>query len=245
MTIALRAVSSREEIFFNNNTYRYVALLFKGAQVETIIASNAVRKIAPIILKRVFDIIVSLAALLFLSPLFIVVAAAIYLSDRGSVLFIQKRVGKDGQEFDFPKFRSMVLNADRIKEQLLKQNDHSNSITFKMKKDPRVTWIGRIIRKTSIDELPQFWSVLKGDMTLVGPRPAVPSEVAQYSKDARKRLTVKPGLTCIWQVSGRSDVPFEQQLKMDMEYILKSSFLFDIKLLLATVPAVVTARGAY
>jgi lipopolysaccharide/colanic/teichoic acid biosynthesis glycosyltransferase len=225
--------------------------------------------------KRLIDILAGLSALVLLSPLFLVVALLIKLTDRGPVLFWQNRVGRWGREFPFPKFRSMVVNAEEIKkrmEELMKlpkeelarltetltdldpktrriltamKNDHSDSITFKMKNDPRVTWIGKYIRKLSIDELPQLWCVLKGDMSLVGPRPPVPREVAKYTLADRRRLDIKPGLTCIWQVSGRGEIPFGQQVEMDVDYIQSQSVWLDIKLLLKTIPAVLTGRGAF
>ena len=154
------------------------------------------------VLKRAMDIVASLILLVVLSPLFLFVAAAIKLTDKGPIFFWQDRVGVYGREFRFPKFRSMVVDAEERKDALLEESDHGESVTFKMKKDPRITWIGRIIRKLSVDELPQLWNVLKGEMSLVGPRPPVPREVAQYSLADRRRLDVIPGLTCIWQVSG-------------------------------------------
>jgi lipopolysaccharide/colanic/teichoic acid biosynthesis glycosyltransferase len=196
--------------------------------------------------KRAFDIVVSLAMLILLSPLFLLVAAAIKFTDGGDVFFWQTRVGQWGREFRFPKFRSMVRNAEQLKDKLLAQNQHGGAgVTFKMKKDPRVTPIGRIIRRLSIDELPQVWCVLKGDMSIVGPRPPVPREVALYTLADRRRLDVTPGLTCIWQVSGRGDIPFPQQVALDVKYIESQSFWLDIKLLLATVPAVLLGKGAY
>lgn len=197
------------------------------------------------LLKRAIDILASGLGLLFLSPLFLLVGLAIKLTDGGPALFWQSRVGQWGREFPFPKFRSMVLNAEQLKDTLLKQSDHGDSVTFKMKRDPRVTWIGRIIRRTSIDELPQLWCVFRGDMSLVGPRPPVPREVALYTLRDRRRLDVIPGLTCIWQVEGRGEIPFKQQVEMDVAYIESQSVWFDIKLLLKTVPAVVTGKGAY
>jgi len=196
-------------------------------------------------LKRAMDVAASLTLLLLLSPLLLAVAAAIKLTDGGPVFFWQSRVGLFGREFAFPKFRSMVVDAEQRKDALLAQSDHGDSITFKMKNDPRVTWIGRIIRKLSIDELPQLWNVLKGEMSLVGPRPPVPREVAQYSLADRRRLDVIPGLTCIWQVSGRGDIPFPEQVQLDVQYIESQSIWLDIKLLLSTVPAVLFGRGAY
>lgn len=197
------------------------------------------------LLKRSIDVCASGLGILLLSPLFLLVALAIKATDRGPVLFWQTRVGQWGREFPFPKFRSMVTNAEALKDQLLQQNEHGQSVTFKMKKDPRITWIGRLIRRTSIDELPQLWCILRGDMSLVGPRPPVPREVALYTLKDRRRLDVIPGLTCIWQVEGRGDVPFDQQVEMDLAYIESQSVWFDIRLLLKTVPAVITGKGAY
>lgn len=196
-------------------------------------------------LKRLLDIVVAVIAMVALSPLFIIVAALIKLHDGGPVFFWQSRVGLWGREFPFPKFRSMVTNAEALKDKLLAMNDHKNGVTFKMKKDPRITWIGRIIRKTSIDELPQLWCVLKGDMSLVGPRPPVPREVALYTLRDRRRLDMKPGLTCLWQVSGRGDIPFEGQVKLDVQYIESQNLWLDLLLLLKTVPSILIGKGAY
>jgi lipopolysaccharide/colanic/teichoic acid biosynthesis glycosyltransferase len=195
--------------------------------------------------KRLIDVLVCLIMLVLLFPLFLAVAAFIKLTDHGPVFFWQNRVGQWGAEFSFPKFRSMVMNAEALKDKLLASNDHVGGITFKMKKDPRVTWIGRILRKASIDELPQLWCVLKGEMSLVGPRPPVPREVALYSLRDRRRLDVKPGLTCIWQVSGRGDIPFDQQVELDVQYIESQSLWLDILLLLKTAPAILFGTGAY
>ena len=198
-----------------------------------------------IVIKRCLDIFVSLVMLCMLSPLFLVVAMLIKLTDRGAILFWQKRVGKWGREFRFPKFRSMVANAEQMKDTLLKQSHHQDAKTFKMKDDPRITWIGRIVRRLSIDELPQLWCVLKGDMSVVGPRPPLPREVALYTLSDRRRLDVTPGLTCIWQVSGRGDIPFPKQVELDVEYIQSRSLLADLRILLMTVPAVLLGKGAY
>jgi lipopolysaccharide/colanic/teichoic acid biosynthesis glycosyltransferase len=195
--------------------------------------------------KRLLDLVVSLALLAALSPLFLVVALCVKLTDGGPVFFRQKRVGLNGRVFDFYKFRSMVVDAEARKAELLKLNKHGNSITFKMCRDPRVTWVGRIMRKTSIDEMPQLWNVLIGEMTLVGPRPAVVAEVQRYTARERRRLAVTPGLTCIWQVSGRSDVDFLRWVDMDLEYIRTWTLRLDLKLLLRTIPAVLFGRGAY
>ena len=195
--------------------------------------------------KRGFDFSFAATLLVLSSPLLLFVALAIKLTDRGPVLFWQKRVGMWGQLFDFPKFRSMVVGADRLVENLIDHNHHGASITFKIKQDPRVTWIGRFIRRFSLDEFPQLWCVLKGEMSLVGPRPALPREVDNYTQFHRRRLGVRPGLTCIWQVSGRADVPFEGQVQMDIEYVESHNFWLDLKLIVSTVPAVLSGRGAY
>ena len=198
------------------------------------------------VVKRSLDVLLVLAAMVALLPLFALVALTIWLYDRGPVLFWQERVGLDGKIFRFPKFRSMCVNAEAVRATLMTKNEHgSQGVTFKMKRDPRITPIGRLIRRTSIDELPQLWCVLRGDMSLVGPRPPLVSEVARYSLLERQRLSVTPGLTCIWQVSGRSEIPFPQQVRMDIDYIQHRSLAADVKLLAKTVPAVVRGRGAY
>jgi len=196
-------------------------------------------------LKRSIDILFALLLLVGLVPLFLVVATLVKLVDGGPVLFWQTRVGRWGQEFEMPKFRTMVVRAEQMMGTLLTQNDHKEGLTFKMKHDPRVTWIGRILRRTSIDELPQLWSVVRGHMSLVGPRPPVPREVAHYTLADRRRLDVIPGLTCIWQVSGRSNIPFPKQVELDVRYIESQSVLFDIQLLCKTIPAILFGSGAY
>jgi lipopolysaccharide/colanic/teichoic acid biosynthesis glycosyltransferase len=197
------------------------------------------------LLKRLLDIVVASAAILLLAPVFLVTAIAIWLEDPGPVVFCQTRVGLNGRHFRFFKFRSMVVDAEKLKAQLAARNESSDGVIFKMKKDPRITRVGRLIRKASIDELPQLFNVLLGDMSLVGPRPPVPSEVSGYTLEQRKRLHVIPGITCLWQVSGRSDIPFSEQFLLDLEYIRSSSLFNDIRLLAMTVPAVLTGRGAY
>lgn len=197
-------------------------------------------------LKRAIDIVASGCALLLLSPVYALTALLIKLEDRGPVFFKQERIGYRGTSFYMWKFRSMVVDADALKDQLLGQNEHSgNNITFKMKRDPRITRIGRFIRKYSVDELPQFWNVFKGEMSIVGPRPCVPREVVMYTVEDRKRLLAKPGLTCFWQVAGRANINFEGQVRLDVEYIRSESVWLDIKLLLKTVPAVLLGKGAY
>lgn len=196
-------------------------------------------------LKKLLDVILSLTLLILLSPVFLVTALIIYLSDPGPVFYTAHRVGLDGAIFGFIKFRSMYVNADKMKDELLEQNESSGGVIFKMKKDPRVTRIGRIIRRFSIDELPQLINVLKGDMSLVGPRPPLPREVAEYTLEDRKRLHVKPGITCLWQIKGRSDIPFDQQVQLDMQYIGSQSIWNDVMILLKTIPAVIGGKGAY
>jgi exopolysaccharide biosynthesis polyprenyl glycosylphosphotransferase len=197
------------------------------------------------LLKRCLDRIGTGLGLLLLSPFFALLAILIKLESPGPVLFSQTRIGLGGAPFKFWKLRSMYIDAEQRKQELLEKNEMDGGTTFKMKGDPRVTRVGRFIRKASIDELPQLWNVFVGDMSLVGPRPPVPSEVAQYTARERQRLFVKPGITCIWQVSGRSAISFTEQVLMDIEYIRKRSLWMDIKLLLRTLPAVLFARGAY
>lgn len=196
-------------------------------------------------LKRAIDVAAVLAVMPVVGPVLAVAALAIKLTDGGPVLHWQNRVGYRGRLIPFPKLRSMVVNAEALRGALEDQNEHANGITFKIRKDPRITWIGRIIRRWSIDELPQLWCVLTGDMTLVGPRPALPSEVRRYTPDERRRLDAVPGLTCLWQISGRADVPFERQVVLDVDYIHDRNILLDFWILLMTVPAVVSGRGAY
>ena len=195
-------------------------------------------------LKRLLDITGAACGLLALSPVMIGTALAIRLEDKGPIFFKQERVGKWGKPFFMYKFRSMYVDAEARKQELMDKNE-TGGVTFKMKDDPRVTRTGRIIRKYSIDELPQFWNVLLGDMSLVGPRPAVPGEVAEYGVSDRRRLGAKPGITCFWQVGGRSEISFEQQVDLDVEYIQSQSVRLDIILLLKTVPAVLLGKGAY
>jgi exopolysaccharide biosynthesis polyprenyl glycosylphosphotransferase len=196
-------------------------------------------------LKRFIDITGSLVALCLLSPLLLTVAILIKLEDGGSIIYRQQRVGKDGRHFQFYKFRSMYADADSAKIALAEQNQSADGVIFKMRHDPRVTRIGRFIRRYSIDEMPQLFNVLAGDMSLVGPRPPLPAEVTQYTLEDRKRLHVMPGITCIWQVSGRSDIPFKQQVQLDKEYIHSQSLRKDLWILLKTIPAVIFGKGAY
>jgi exopolysaccharide biosynthesis polyprenyl glycosylphosphotransferase len=195
--------------------------------------------------KRVLDIVGSGCALVALAPVFATVALIIKLEDRGPVLFRQVRVGRHGREFKMLKFRSMRVDAEARLKELLAKNQHNGGITFKIKDDPRVTRIGKFIRKFSVDEFPQFWNVFRGDMSLVGPRPPVPREVALYTLADRRRLAVKPGLTCIWQISGRAEIDFPGQVRLDVRYIESRSLWQDIKIIFKTIPAVLTGSGAY
>ena len=186
-------------------------------------------------IKRSIDIICSLAGIIVLSPVFLIVAILIKIEDpKGSIFFCQERNGQHPNTFKMYKFRSMVHNA----EELLKDLQHKNEQTgpaFKMADDPRITKVGKFIRKTSLDELPQLFNILKGDMSLVGPRPPIPREVREYNPYQMQRLLVKPGLTCIWQVSGRNNIGFDEWVDMDLEYIKTRNLLLDIKLILKTV----------
>ena len=195
--------------------------------------------------RRALDVTVALAALLALSPLLLGVALAIRLESPGPVLFHQVRVGKWGQLFRMVKFRSMVPDAEARKVELAARNEMPDGVLFKIREDPRVTRVGRFIRKYSIDELPQLWNVLRGDMALVGPRPPVPAEVAEYTIEQRRRLEIKPGVTCLWQVSGRSEIPFDEQVRLDVTYIERHSVGNDLRILLRTIPAVLRGKGAY
>lgn len=195
--------------------------------------------------KRVLDIIGSLCALIISSPIMLGVAIAIKLDDGGPVFFKQTRIGLHGQPFEMYKFRSMVTNAEELKKKLAEESGQGDRFIFKMKDDPRITKIGRFIRKTSLDEFPQFFNVLKGDMSLVGPRPALPEEVARYGSLYSARLLVKPGITGPWQVSGRSDLSQEQSEYLDVSYIENWSIAGDIIILAKTVLVLFRGTGAY
>lgn len=194
--------------------------------------------------KRLFDIFAACCFLMLLSPLLAVIALLVKLEDGGPVIFAQRRVGKFGREFKMLKFRSMRVDAEAQLQKLLAQNGHANGVTFKMKNDPRVTRVGRVLRKYSLDELPQFVNVLKGEMSMVGPRPPVPREVALYTLKDRQRLAVTPGLTCFWQIGGRADIDFPEQVQLDVQYIESQSFWLDVWICLKTIPAVLLGRGA-
>lgn len=196
------------------------------------------------IAKRVLDVTVASIALVLLAPLMLLIALAIKMDSPGPVLFRQVRIGKGGKPFWFFKFRSMVKNAEQMKRELIPKNEVRGGPVFKMRNDPRITRVGRFLRRYSLDELPQLIHVLHGEMSLVGPRPPLPSEVASYGEWELRRLSVTPGLTCLWQISGRSDIGFHEWVELDHIYIDTMSFWTDLKILLFTVPAVIIGKGA-
>ena len=205
--------------------------------------SSTPRDVDALVVKRVLDVVGSAAMLFVMSPILTLVALLIKLEDGGPILFSQERSGLYGRTFRMLKFRSMVPDAEARKADLQHLNEMSGPV-FKMQNDPRVTRVGRWIRKASLDEFPQFWNVLRGEMSLVGPRPPIPREVERYERWQMRRLSMKPGITCIWQVSGRNDVDFDTWMRLDLEYIDKWSLFLDLELLLRTVPVVVFGRGA-
>ena len=195
-------------------------------------------------MKRLFDIVAATCGIVILSPLMIIIAVLIKAEDHGPVFYKQVRVGKNGKTFKMYKFRSMFVNADKMLDKLKEQNDVDGPM-FKMKDDPRVTKIGHFIRKHSLDELPQFFNVLKGDMSLVGPRPPLPSEVVEYSEYDKQRLLVIPGCTGLWQATERNEVGFNKMVQLDIQYIQRASFTFDLWIIWKTVEIVIKPNGSY
>lgn len=193
--------------------------------------------------KRALDVALSSAMLFLALPVVVAIAALIKVTSGGSVLFRQVRCGLNGRSFTLYKFRTMVEDAEEQRQQLLHLNEMSGPV-FKLRSDPRVTWLGRFLRRFSLDELPQLWNVLRGDMSLVGPRPPIPEEVAKYQRWQRRRLAMKPGLTCLWQISGRNEIDFDRWMQLDLEYIDSWTPMLDLKILLRTIPAVLSGRGA-
>jgi len=210
----------------------------------TLKAWQASLRVRPL-LRRSFDLLAASAALFCLSPLLLLTALAIRIESPGPVFFRQTRVGKRGRLFTMYKFRSMGVTAEAEKAALADRNESADGVLFKMKVDPRITRVGKFIRRLSIDELPQLLNILTGDMSVVGPRPAVPSEVQQYGAEERKRLHAKPGLTCLWQISGRSELSFAQQVNLDISYLARRSLTYDLKIIAKTIPAVLNGKGAY
>ena len=193
--------------------------------------------------KRVFDIFFSFLSILILLPFFLIIAIIVIFGSGFPVFYVSERIGKDGKPFKMIKFRTMVKNADKMLDQVQSLNV-TNGPTFKAESDPRLTKIGKFLRKTSIDELPQLFNIFAGQMSFVGPRPPLRSEVEQYDDFAKLRLTARPGLTCIWQCSGRNNIEFEQWMEMDVEYLQKRSLWFDFCLILKTIPAAILQKGA-
>lgn len=206
---------------------------------------HALRQVkAPAVASKTLDLTVSIAAFVALAPVFFLTAMAIKAESSGPVLFKQTRIGKNGKPFTMYKFRSMVVDAEKRRSALLATSDREG-ICFKSRSDPRITRIGRIIRRLSIDELPQIFNVLRGNMAIVGPRPALPTEVAAYPAHAHGRLAVKPGITGVWQVSGRAEIGFDQMIDMDLAYASSRNLLLDIILIALTFRAVLSGRGAH
>lgn len=195
-------------------------------------------------LKRIFDIVLSGIALICLSPIFVITAIAIKLEDGGPAFFTQQRAGKDMKTFKMYKFRSMYVNADEKLKELLKENEQTGH-AFKIKNDPRITKVGKFIRKTSIDELPQLINIIKGDMSIVGPRPILPFQMEECNDYERQRLIVQPGLTCYWQIGGRANIKWDEWVELDLNYIEDMSLWTDLKMIVKTVPAVFDSEGAY
>lgn len=194
--------------------------------------------------KRIFDIIASAGGLILLSPVMVGITIKIKAEDGGSIIYRQKRIGKNGKSFEMYKFRSMVENADHLFEKIKDKNNVDGAM-FKMKNDPRITKTGKFLRKHSLDELPQLFNVLKGDMSLVGPRPPLPSETKQYTKYDKQRLLVVPGCTGLWQATVRNEVGFNDMVQLDLKYIKKASFMFDLSILLKTIKIIFKPNGAY
>jgi len=204
---------------------------------------TAPQKQAKLVIKEVFDRLAAAVAIVLVSPIMILSDIFLRFFSKGSILYIQERLGRNGKKFRMYKFRTMAPDADKLKPELEKYNEMDGPV-FKLENDPRVTRIGRILRKTSIDELPQLFNVLMGDMSMVGPRPPLPKEVKQYDHWQRRRLSIKPGITCLWQVGGRNNINFENWMKLDMEYIDNWSLWLDTKILARTLPAVISRKGA-
>ena len=194
--------------------------------------------------KRLFDVTAALGGLLLLLPLFPFLVLLIRLDSPGPVFFRQRRVGRYGRLFTCYKFRSMVVDAEARKAELAHLNEATGA-AFKIQNDPRITPVGRFIRRSSLDEFPQLWNVLRGEMSIVGPRPQIPGEAAQYTPRQARRLLVRPGLTCLWQVSGRSHLDFSEWMRLDLEYVRNQGAAMDLRILTRTLPAVIERKGAY
>jgi exopolysaccharide biosynthesis polyprenyl glycosylphosphotransferase len=214
------------------------------ARIATARAGWRLRVAAGRRVKRALDLLGAAVLVVLCGPVILAIALAIKLEDGGPVIFRQLRVGRNGRRFVMFKFRSMVTNAEALKAQLMAQNEMRDGILFKIRQDPRITRVGRLLRKLSLDELPQLFNVLRGEMSLVGPRPPVPSEVALYDPAHRRRLEATPGITCLWQVSGRNNIDFTGQVRLDVQYIESQTLWLDLAILVRTIPAVISGRGA-
>ncbi len=217
--------------------------VYEMASLPMLVFTRTSSDVISLWVKRAFDVVASAAVLLVLAPVLVAIALAIKLDSPGPVFFRQRRVGLSGRDFSMLKFRSMFKDAEQRRAALQAYNEMSGP-AFKIRNDPRVTRVGRLLRRTSLDEVPQFWNVLRGDMSVVGPRPPIPSEVRQYKRWQRRRLSVRPGITCTWQVSGRNDIDFEHWMELDLEYIDHWSLWRDLQICFRTIPAVFTSRGA-
>ncbi len=204
--------------------------------------STTPERFVPLIVKRGLDIVLSMSMMALSLPVMLFIALLIKVTEGGQVVYRQTRCGLNGRRFTMYKFRTMVADAEERQLDLMHLNEMTGPV-FKLARDPRVTWIGRFLRRFSLDELPQLLNVLRGDMSLVGPRPPIPAEVAKYQRWQRRRLSMKPGLTCLWQISGRNDLDFDRWMQLDLEYIDSWSPWLDLKILLKTVPAVLSGRG--
>lgn len=239
MRLGVRVVPDRMEDIWQVIDLNYIGSIpFFSFKERTFHPSEAA-------IKRGFDLIVSLTLLLILSPFFLIIAILIKIDSDGPVFFLQDRVGVKAKPFHFYKFRSMIKGADKLKQSLSGQNEIKDGVIFKMKKDPRITKIGGFLRKYSLDELPQLFNVLRGDMSLVGPRPALPGEIKEYDSSHMSRMTIKPGITGLSQIRGRSDLTFSRWVRWDIWYIDNWSFWLDIVILLRTIPVVLKGKGAY
>jgi len=212
----------------------------EGASADFVVRETAVYRV----FKRAFDLMVAAAALILLVPIIPLIAVMIKLDTPGPVFYRQQRVGRRGRVFDFYKFRSMFADADERKKEVEALNEQDGPV-FKVRSDPRVTDVGRFLRRSSLDEIPQIFNVVRGEMSIVGPRPPLPSEVLRYQPWHRRRLEVTPGITCLWQISGRSHLSFNEWMRLDMEYIRQRSLRTDMLILLKTIPAVIARKGAY
>lgn len=223
-----------------------VKVLTKDAVIDRNHMWEVYQKKSPVykFLKRLFDILLSGMALICLSPVFLITAIAIKIEDGGPAFFIQSRAGKDMKPFKMYKFRSMYVNADAKLAELLKDNEQTGH-AFKIKNDPRITKVGRFIRKVSIDELPQLINIIKGDMSIVGPRPILPWQMEECNEYEKQRLIVQPGLTCYWQIGGRANIKWDEWVELDLDYIEKMGLWTDLKMIVKTIPAVFDSEGAY